>query len=111
MDWRSILFHSGDLFLPKPVKEFLEQYWIGDDNSLFYVTWWTFIHFMSGILTGLFLLQYKNNYYLHGFALHTLWEFWQILGKNTPYWTLRGRIDIVTDTIAFMIGLVFIRAL
>ena len=113
MDWNSILFHSGDLFLPKPVKEFLEQYWIGDDNSLFYVSCWTFIHFFTGVFTGYFLFHYKSDlrYYVYGFFLHTLWELWQIFGKNTPYWTTRGRIDILTDTVAFMLGMILIRTL
>lgn len=112
MDWHSILFNSGDLFLPKPIKEFLEQYWIGDDTSLFYISWWTFIHFFTGILTGYWLFYYKSplNYYMYGFLLHTLWELWQMLGKNTPYWTLRGRVDILTDTMAFMLGMLLIRS-
>ncbi len=112
MDWEKILFHSGDLFLPTPVKEFLEQYWIGDDQSLFYVTWWTLIHFFSGIFTGYLLVQYKQigAYYLSGFLIHTLWEIWQVIGKNTPYWTARGQLDIGVDTAAFMLGMAFFKS-
>lgn len=107
MNLEKILFHSGDLFLPTPVKKFLEQYWIGNDTSLFYVSWWTFIHFLNGILTG-FLLIYMNSastYYWSGFLIHTLWELWQIIGKNTPIWTARGQIDVITDTSAFILGM------
>lgn len=109
MDWQKILFHSGDLFLPTNIRNFLEQYWIGDDKSLFYISWWTFIHFISGNIVGYILLHYykSQNYYLIGFIIHSLWELWQIIGKNTKYWTLRGQIDVLVDTIAFMIGLWF----
>jgi hypothetical protein len=112
MDWEKILFHSGDLFLPKSVKVFLEQYWIGDDTSLFYVTWWTLIHFISGVLTGYFLVFYKQatTYYWTGFLIHSIWEAWQMIGKNTPYWTTRGQIDVGVDTAAFMLGMVFYKS-
>jgi hypothetical protein len=107
MDLEKILFNSGDLFLPKSVKAFLEQYWIGDDTSLFYVTWWTFIHFVSGVLTGYLLFYFKSTgtYYWSGFLIHSVWELWQMIGKNTAYWTMRGQIDIGVDTVAFMIGM------
>lgn len=112
MDWEALLFHSGDLFLPKNVKDFLEQYWIGDDTSLFYISWWTFIHFLSGILTSSLLLEYNyKNVFLLGFIIHSIWELWQILGKNTHYWTLRGKIDILTDTVAFMIGMLIYKTI
>lgn len=101
MNWEKVLFNSGDLFLPTPVKAFLEQYWIGDDTSLFYVSWWTFIHFVSGLIVA----RWVTVRYAVGFAIHTVWELWQIIGKNTKYWTLRGQIDIVVDTAAFMLGM------
>ena len=41
------------------------------------------------------------------FALHTIWECWQILiGMSKPY-MLTGRgnlVDIVVDTLMFMLG-------
>jgi hypothetical protein len=94
-----LLFHSGDLFLPSHVRTFLEQYWIGNDTSIFYVSWWTFIHVMSGMIAGLYFS------YMNGFLLHSAWEVWQIIGKNTKYWTLRGQVDILVDTVAYMIGM------
>lgn len=108
MDWQKILFNSGDLFLPTAVKSFLETYWIGSDTSIFYVTWWTVIHFVSGILTGMYLFG-SSHYYLYGFAIHTVWELWQMIGKNTKYWTTRGQMDVLVDTAAFMGGMAVIK--
>ena len=109
MDWEKILFNSGDLFLPTKVKRFLETYWIGDDSTIFYVTWWTLIHFMSGLIIGQFIKNiYRKDiikYYLYGFVIHSVWELWQIIGKNTKYWTLRGIMDIFVDSVSFMLGM------
>lgn len=108
---RDVLFLSGDLFLPKSVRTVLEHYWIGNDRSLVYVTNWSVIHFLSGILIGYVLETYyaESSYYSTGFWIHALWELWQIAVKNTPYWTLRGQLDVVTDTILFMGGMFFWR--
>jgi hypothetical protein len=106
------LFKSGDLFLPKPIRNVLEYYWIGNDSSLFYVSNWSLVHFMSGIGTVI-LLHYMRicSYYTIvyiSFLLHSLWELWQIFVKNTKYWTLRGQIDIVVDTVFYMAGVLLI---
>ena len=108
---RDALFLSGDLFLPTSVRTVLERYWIGNDRSLVYITNWSLMHILSGILTGWLLMRYAPDwdYYWSGFVIHSLWEVWQILVKNTPYWTLRGRIDVVMDTLLFMGGLFFWR--
>lgn len=108
---RDALFLSGDLFLPKSVRTVLEHYWIGNDRTLIYISNWSLIHLLSGILTGVLLMEYAPtwNYYWSGFWIHTIWEFWQIVVKNTPYWTLRGRVDVVTDTALFMGGMFFWR--
>jgi hypothetical protein len=108
MDWQKILFNSGDLFLPSAVKAFLETYWIGNDTSIFYVTWWTVIHVVSGLLIGIYL-KGSAHYYLYGFVIHSAWELWQILGKNTKYWTSRGQMDVLVDTVAFMGGMAAIK--
>lgn len=108
---RDALFLSGDLFLPKSVRTVLEHYWIGSDRSLLYVTNWSIIHLLSGILIGYILTTHfpEESYYSVGFWIHTLWEVWQIVVKNTPYWTLRGKLDVVTDTVLFMGGMFFWR--
>ena len=103
---QELMFHSGDLFLPKSVRKYLEIYWIGNDTSLFYVTNWSFLHFLSGILT-VKLLKYLNiekNIVLVSFLVHCVWELWQMIGKKTLYWTTRGQIDVITDTVFFMAG-------
>jgi hypothetical protein len=105
-----LLYLSGDLFLPKPVRDVLETYHYGSDTSLVYITNWSLIHIVSGVLVGYILIWHYPNYsyYLTGFWIHTAWEIWQILVKNTPYWTLRGRVDVVVDTILYMLGMAFI---
>lgn len=104
-----VLFRSGDVFLPKPARVFLEKYHIGNDRSLLYVSNWTLVHFLSGVIVGWILTtRYPAyDYYWTGFWVHTAWEAWQILVKNTPYWTWRGRLDVVTDTAFFMGGMLF----
>lgn len=101
-----IIFRSGDLFLPKPLLRYLEYYWIGNDTSLVYVNNWSLVHFFSGILTVKFFryMEIKKDIILLSFLLHCVWELWQILGKNTRIWTIRGQIDVVLDTLFFMSG-------
>jgi hypothetical protein len=101
-----ILFKSGDLFLPLSIRKFLEIYWVGNDTSTFYINNWSIVHFLSGIVS-VYLFDYfkvKQNKVLYAFLLHTIWELWQMIGKNTKYWTLRGQIDVITDTVFFMTG-------
>lgn len=43
-----------------------------------------------------------------GFQLHNIWELFQIVVENTELNTLRGQIDLVMDTIIFMLGMVLI---
>jgi hypothetical protein len=68
------------------------------------------MHVLSGIITGYLLITYAPtySYYWTGFWIHSAWEFWQILVKNTPYWTTRGVVDIGVDTAMFMAGMLFI---
>jgi hypothetical protein len=114
-NWNNVLFRSGDLFLPKPVRDVLEYYYIGNDKTLFYVTNWTIIHFLTGLWMASYLKSNPNyanpKIYLIAFLIHTLWELWQIYGGNTPIRTLRGAIDVFTDTAAFMLGVyVYLRS-
>lgn len=103
MKIEDVLFRSGDLFLPKPVRAVLEYYYIGNDKSVFYITNWTLIHFLTGLWMASFL--YGNpQIYLIAFLIHTIWELWQIYGGNTPIGTLRGVVDVFVDTGAFMLG-------
>jgi len=102
----TILFKSGDLFLPKSVRNVLEYYYIGNSKSIFYITNWTVIHFLSGVLMAYYLFSRFTiqQVYIISFLVHTIWELWQIFGENTPIRTLRGQIDIGVDTISYMLG-------
>ena len=95
-----ILCQSGDLFLPYGFRKRLETYLVGSETSLFYITFWTIIHFMSGVFVAYFGATYWT-----GFIIHTIWEIYQILVRNTPIHKLRARIDVITDTVAFMLGM------
>lgn len=111
MNENSLLYRSGDVFLPKPVRQFLEHYYIGNGKSVFYITNWSFVHLLSGVVTGYILLQFYPDlpYYTTGFVVHTLWEFWQIFIGMTKWKTTRGQIDIFVDTVMFMIGMILMR--
>jgi hypothetical protein len=104
---KDALYLSGDLFLPKSVRTTLEHYHVGNDKSLVYVTNWSFMHLLAGLIVGWILKTYyeEYDYYWTGLAVHTFWEVWQILVKNTPIWKLRGVIDIGTDTLFFVAGM------
>lgn len=100
----------GDLLLPKNIKDFLQIYLIGSDKSIFYISIWSIIHFISGIFTGYYLLYYKKytfkeSFYI-GFILHSIWEFWQYIITNTPC-SLRGVVDTIIDTILYLLGIIF----
>jgi hypothetical protein len=101
-----MLYRSGDVFLPKTARDFLQRYWIGSNTSIFYVTNWSIVHFLSGIATGYLLLRTKTkqNIYLIAFIIHTVWELWQVFIGMTPIYTLRGQVDTVVDTVFFMVG-------
>jgi hypothetical protein len=103
---------SGDLFLPKQLRNFLEIYLIGSDKTIFYITLWSIIHLISGIFIRFFFLYYTSFSFTHSlifaFIIHTIWEFWQYIITNTPR-TLRGFVDTVVDTILFMIGFIIVK--
>lgn len=114
MDKNSFLYTSGDLFLPSYIKKILETPIYGDyDKTPIYLTLWSIMHLISGILTELLLryyfniLQFKSRL-IFGFIIHTLWESWQvIIGMATPL-RLTGKsglFDIIIDTIMFLIGM------
>lgn len=102
-----LLYRSGDLFLPKSVRTILEQYYIGNDKTVFYITNWSFVHLLSGVLTGYILVKWYSNlpYYTTGFIIHGIWELWQIFIGMTKWKTLRGQMDIFVDTVMFMVGM------
>lgn len=103
---------TGDLLLPKPLKMFLETYLIGSPTSLFYITLWSVLHFLTGCSFALYFARtvYGRTFtytqaFWTAFVIHTLWEIWQLVITNTPT-TLRGYIDFLVDTGLFMAGFV-----
>jgi hypothetical protein len=72
-----------------------------------YITNWTVVHFGSGVLTALLFRPTMSFSALLalGLLIHTLWELWQILIGMTHIATLRGKVDTVVDTVAYMLGL------
>ena len=101
-----ILFKSGDLFLPTSLRRFLEIYWVGTNTSLMYVNNWSLVHFLSGIVVAQVITRTmpEKNLFRTSFMIHTLWELWQIVGKNTLIGTPRGQVDVLVDTAFFMAG-------
>jgi len=99
---KSPWYASGDLFLPKEVRNILETYIIGNDTSLVYITLWSFMHSLSGVL-----FRFVNNSLQDYIVVHTIWELWQIYIGMTPIHTARGVIDIFVDTLMGIIGFMF----
>jgi hypothetical protein len=112
LDREGLAYRSGDIFLGPKVRKFLEIYHIGGPTTLFYVSNWSFVHMLSGILTAWILFNYFSDYdfYLTGFSIHSIWELWQILIGMTNIMTKRGAIDIVVDTVFFMAGMIIYSA-
>ncbi len=112
----NLIYNSGDVFLPEKVKHILGVDLIGSSKNTFYVSGWSLVHLLNGILFGYLYLYFKGDkrfYFYKLFILHTLWELWQMLiGMAKPY-KLTGRsnlIDTIMDTVFFMIGAYMIGA-
>lgn len=110
IDLNTIIYNSGDAFLPEKIKNILGRDFIGSSEKTFYVSGWSIVHLISGIIMGYIYLYFKGDrklYALKLFILHTMWEFWQtLIGMAKPY-KLTGRsnlIDTIMDTIFFMFG-------
>ena len=114
---QDVIYNSGDVFLPEQVKNILGTDLIGSSKKSFYVSGWSIVHLISGIIFGYIYLYLKWDIRLYTFKLfilHTIWEMWQILiGMSKPY-KLTGRsnlIDIIMDTVFFMSGAYIVRCL
>jgi len=95
----TLIYRSGDAFLPSSIVKTLNIYLIGNDSSLFYVNLWSLVHFISGIAVAVLGLTA-----LQAFVLHCIWELWQVLIGMTRL-NARGMIDICVDTVFFMMGM------
>jgi hypothetical protein len=112
---QNIIYNSGDAFLPEKIKNILGTDLIGTSSKTFYVSGWSIVHIINGIIIGYIYLYFTGDRRLYTFKLfiiHTIWEFWQILiGMAKPY-KLTGRsnlIDSIMDTIFFMLGAYIVR--
>jgi hypothetical protein len=112
---QNIIYNSGDAFLSEKVKNILGTDLIGTSKKTFYVSGWSIVHFINGIIIGYIYLYFKGDsrfYTFKLFIIHTIWEFWQMLiGMSKPY-KLTGRsnlIDTIMDTIFFMSGAYLVR--
>ncbi len=105
MKWQDTwIYKSGDLWLPKPIVDLLHMYIIGDDTTTFFFTIWHIMHFLSGVFFGVVYRFFPfPTPFVWYFILHTVWEAWQIFIGMTPQ-TLRGAVDIVTDTSMGLLG-------
>jgi hypothetical protein len=116
IDWHKIIYNSGDVFLPEPIKNLLAIFIYKYPNTtkesdyIFYLQGWSIIHFLSGIITGYLYLYFgynKQRYFLTMFMINTTWETWQvIIGMSKPYNIIgrNGMIDTLVDTTLFMLG-------
>jgi hypothetical protein len=110
-------YASGDLFLPAQVRAALETELVGRQRDTFYITYWSLIHAVSGVLFGFVvhkLWSFVANYYLIALFIHTCWEGWQVyIGMAHPL-AIKGKgniVDILTDTAMFMAGAMFYKEL
>lgn len=112
--WREIIYSSGDVFLPEPIKNLLGKllfkYPNVKDDYVFYIQGWSIVHFVSGVVFGYLYSKIGGsalNYYYYALIAHAWWELWQIIiGMSKPL-MLSGRnsiVDIVVDTLLFMFG-------
>ncbi len=105
IDKESWLYRSGDIWLPKQTVNYLNTYIVGNEESLFYLNYWHGMHFLSGVLFGLFHLfvfQFQHPFYVY-FLVHTLWEAWQ-LGIGMTKENKRAIVDIFVDTCMGFLG-------
>lgn len=105
MDENTLLFRSGDFFLPKDIVVFLDKYIFGNDSTVMYINHWSIIHMISGMIVG-----FTTGNLFHAITLHTLWELWQLNIKMTKV-SLRGFIDVSMDTVMFVIGFLIVKKL
>lgn len=110
MSQRHPFYTSGDLFLPAKARRFLETELVGQQSDTFYITIWSLIHAVSGLVFGFVMFKIFKvvaNYYIIALIVHTFWEMWQVfIGMAHPL-SLKGKgniVDILMDTALFMTG-------
>ena len=110
INWKQIIYNSGDFFFPKSIKNILDKNIYMTQNKSFYINGWSVLHYCSGMILGAIYLYLDKGiyfYYYNLFIIHTIWEFWQIIIGMSKPWRLTGDsnlIDTFIDTLVFMIG-------
>jgi hypothetical protein len=103
-----ILYWSGDAFMPRYIIDKLDTLVIGDDDTIFYINYWHFVHMFTGVIFSYFFFKYSLiTIVIHYVILHTLWEIWQFSIGMTPA-TLRGLSDTIIDTLFGVAGVLAI---
>ena len=107
---KEIIFSSGEILLPDSVKNPLTANIIGSSKKTFYISGWSIIHIINGLIVGFLYLFFNydiKRYAINMLIIHTVWEVWQMLiGMSKPY-KLTGSnnlIDTIMDTLLFMLG-------
>ena len=107
---KEIIFSSGEILLPDSVKNSLTSNIIGSSKKTFYISGWSIIHIINGLIVGFLYLFFNydiKRYAINMLIIHTVWEVWQMLiGMSKPY-KLTGSnnlIDTIMDTLLFMLG-------
>jgi len=107
---KQFIYTNGEILFPDSVVNTLRTDIIGSSKKTLYISGWSVVHFMNGIIVGYLYLFY--NYDIKRYAvimliIHTCFEFFQtMIGVAKPY-KLTGRnnlIDSIVDTILFMLG-------
>jgi hypothetical protein len=110
----SIFYKSGDIFLPKEIRNILDYTFVGSISPYksFYINGWSLLHMLSGILVASIFLKDDPRIYIKSFVIHTVWELWQVyIGMANPF-TLVGKsslIDSIVDTIFYMFGVYIVK--
>jgi hypothetical protein len=103
----SWLRESTAAFLPLSVQTVIDAYIVGDENSTFYLTFWSVMHFAAGA----FLAWVAPRATLtNGFVLHSSFELWEWAVGVTPS-NARGLLDTFLDTVFFLSGFAVVRKL
>jgi len=107
---KEIIFSSGEILLPDSVKNPLMANIIGSSKKTFYISGWSIIHIINGLIVGFLYLFFNydiKRYAINMLIIHTCWEVWQMLIGMSKHYKLTGSnnlIDIIMDTLLFMLG-------
>lgn len=97
------------IFVPDNIKKLLAIDLIGSYDGYYYVNGWSIIHFISGLIFGLIFIHLDIDSNENHLYFHSAWELFQIIIGDTDLTKFSKIIDVILDTIFYMIGVYFIR--